>query len=176
MKSVDVRKHTIRNITLSAMLLAVLIVQEELLIFLPNIQFTVVLLMVYAAILPYSMLISLTVGYVIIDSLIMGSFNMLYVVPMLIGWILLVLVSKKLQHQKIWILIMVSFIFGFVYGWLFIPSKFLEIGIDRLWPYFISDLPFEIMMAISNIVTVILLYVPLKKLLLSLMNQSSSEL
>lgn len=161
------RKQSIRTITFSAMLLAVLVVQEQLLTLLPNIQLTVVLIMVYGAILPYTYLTTVIVGYVFLDSMIMGSFHLLYLIPMLIGWLSLAYVSRMIRHRKIGLIIFVAMFYGFYYGWLFIPFRLLDIGINRFWEYLKSDLIFEFFMVVNNVLTVGLLYLPIKRLLSS---------
>jgi hypothetical protein len=143
------------------MLLGILIVQEQLLVFLPNIQLTVVLIMVYAAILPGYLLGFLVVGYVILDNLLMGSFSLIYTPPMLIAWSLLALIGFLVKGRSIIIILIIAFFFGFIYGWIFIPFNMFLHGINIFWPYLISDLPFEITMAVNNYLTVLLLYKPL---------------
>ncbi len=56
---------------------------------------------------------------------------------------------------------MFAFVFGFVYGWVFIPFRMLQLGIDELWPYLLADLPFEIIMATTGLLTVLWIYKPL---------------
>lgn len=164
MKHIKTLKVNLGSITLTAMLLAVLIVQEELLILLPNVQLTTLLIMVYASILPLSLFVSLTVGYVVLDSLLMGSFNPMYMIPMLISWTLLGLITRKFADHPIWVLCTIATLFGFVYGWSFIPSKMLTLEVFHVWPYLVSDLLFEAIMAVTNLITVLLLYKPLRKL------------
>ncbi len=147
------------------MLLAVLVVQEELLVLLPNIQLTTVLLMVYAAILPGSMLGILVVAYVFIDNLIMGSMNLMYIVPMLLAWLVFSFIARAIRHKSMFVILGFAFIYGFVYGWFYIPAKIIEQGINVFWPYLQADIPFEIIMAVNNYFTVLLLYPILRNLL-----------
>ncbi|MBN2504364.1 MAG: hypothetical protein JXB20_03365 [Bacilli bacterium] len=147
------------------MFLAVLVVQEQLLVLLPNIQLTAVLLMVYAAVLPSSLLGVLVFAYVLLDSMLMGSLNLLYVIPMLAAWLTFVYVARLLRDRSIFIILIFAFLYGFVYGWFFIPAAMIERGIAIAWPYFLADLPFEIVMAVNNYFTVLLLYPLLKNLL-----------
>ncbi len=166
-------KRNLRNIVFTAMLLTVLVVQEQLLVLLPNIQLTTVLLMVYAAILPGSLLGVLVVSYVFLDNLLMGSFNLLYTLPMLFAWLFFVFVARLIRNKSMFVILLFALVFGFVYGWFYIPSMMIERGISIFWPYLLSDLPFEIVLALNNYFTVLLLYPILTGLLRPLMSESN---
>ncbi len=144
------------------MLLAILFVQEQLLVLVPQFQFTVVLIMVYAAIFPYRILMPLIAGYVLLDNIYMGTLNYLYFIPMLTAWLLLAFVSRKLRFKPFYIQTITAIAFGFVYGWIYLPARMIEQGVGIFWLYLKMDLPFEIMMAASNFVTVLLVYQPLR--------------
>jgi len=155
---------------LTAILLAILVVQEEYLVLLPNIQFTAVLLLVYAAILPWSLLCTLVVSYVFIDNLIMGSFSLLYTIPMLFAWLFFVVIGKLIAKKSFFVILIFAFAFGFIYGWFYFPTQMILQGVDILWPYFLADLEFEIVMAVCNYFTVLLLYRTLVALLEKLLS------
>ncbi len=161
----DTHKVSLRHLILTGMLLAVLIAQEQLLIFLPNIQLTVVLIMVYAAILPGYLLVFLVLGYVLLDNLIMGSFSLIYTPPMLLAWLMLALIGRLVRDRSMIVILLAALLFGFLYGWVFIPFNMIVYGLNVFWPYLASDLPFEIVMAVNNYFTVLLLYRPLTALL-----------
>ncbi len=158
-------KINVRTITLTAMLLSVLVVQEEVLMFIPNVQLTTVLIMVYAAVLPLPLLLVLVSGYVVIDGFIMGTFFSYYTVPMLFSWLLLALVARAIRHRSFWMIVLVAVIHAFIYSWSFIPIRIMEQGIGILWPYLVADVPFELMLAASNLVTVFLFYRPFRDVL-----------
>jgi len=168
---------TIRQITLAAMLVTILYVQELILSSLPNIQLTVVLIMVYGATLPLSMSLSIITGYVFLDNLLFGSFSILYTPGMLAAWITLVLVSKALANKKfVWTLVFAT-VFGLLYGWFYIPGKFIEQGIFNLGAYLLADLlPFGIILIINNFFTVLLMYRHLRTLLESLIDSDSIQI
>jgi len=165
------RKDTVRSITLAAMLLAILFVQEQFLVLIPQFQFTVVLIMVYATIFPYKILVPMISGYVLLDNMFMGTLNYLYFVPMLFAWLLLALVSRALKNKPFYVQTILAIVFGFFYGWVYLPARMLEQGIGIFWLYLKMDLPFEIMMAISNFITVLLVYQPLRLALENLTKQ-----
>ncbi|MDD3842149.1 MAG: hypothetical protein WCS48_03755 [Candidatus Izemoplasmatales bacterium] len=161
---------SIKSITVSAMLLAVLIAQEYALMAIPNVQLTVVLIMAYASVLPWATLLPVVAIYVLIDNMIMGSLSILYFWPMLVAWLVLAIVSKLLVNKDLWVQVVFALIFGFIYGWFFAFVYVVQFGWATLIPYLISDFPFEVIMAINNFVTVSIIYLPIKKTLGNLMN------
>ena len=168
--------RSIRHITLAAMLLAVLYVQELLLSGLPNIQLTVVLIMVYAAVLPLSLSLPIVIGYVLLDNLLFGTISLIYTPAMFFSWMLLAIVAKLLSKKSFYAILGFAVLFAFLYGWSFIPANIMVQGITNFWPYLWADLPFELIMALSNFVSVLLLYRPLKSILKNLYEPSSSSL
>ena len=159
----------IRSITLAGMLLAILFVQEQLLVLVPQFQFTVVLIIVYAAIFPYKILIPLVGAYVLLDNIYMGTLNLLYFVPMLLAWLLLAIVARAIRNRPFYVQVIMAILFGFVYGWAYLPARMIEQGVGIFWLYLKMDLPFEIMMAASNLITMLLIYQPLRLSLEKLM-------
>ncbi|MDT8336530.1 MAG: hypothetical protein RQ856_01730 [Candidatus Izemoplasmatales bacterium] len=152
----------IRSITLAGMLLAILFIQEQLLVLVPQFQFTVVLIMVYACIFPYKILVPMILGYVLLDNIFMGTLNYLYFVPMVIAWVGFAIVAKTLRDKPFYIQVILAIAFGFVYGWIYLPARMIEQGVGIFWLYLKMDLPFEIMMAASNLITVLISYHPLR--------------
>jgi len=148
------------------MLLTILVIQEEFLLWLPQVQLTVILIIVYAQFLSNKELYPLIIGYVILDNMIMGSFNLYYTPAMFFSWLLLAFVAKKLRNKSDYILLIVAVLFAFIYGWSFIPGAMLVqgFGIDKLWLYVKLDFPFELGMAFNSIVTFLLLYHPLNEM------------
>lgn len=150
-----------------AMCVTILFVQEQLLVILPNIQFTTMLLVLFASLFTLKENIVMIIVYVFLDSLYMGALNPLYMTPMLIGWMLIPISYNLLlrkTHNEI-ILAFFGLLFGFIYGWVFIPFRMLELGISEFWPYLLLDIPFEILMALSNFLTILWLYKPLYRTL-----------
>lgn len=163
MKPTKKQMTTLRSITLAAMLLAILVAQEELLVLIPNVSLTSVLIMVYGVVLPLSLYFSVIIGYVIIDSLVMGSFIPVYVIPMMIMWIILGLVAKRFKLSPLYVQIIIGVFFAFVYGWSFIPGNMILLSGFKFWPYLLADIPAEAIMAVSNGVTIAFLYLPIRK-------------
>lgn len=156
------KKDMIRSITLAGMLLAILFVQEQLLVLVPQFQFTVVLIIVYAAIFPYKILLPMIFAYVLLDNIYMGTMNYLYFIPMAFAWLALASVSREIRHKPFYIQVILAVAFGFVYGWVYLPARMIEQGVGIFWLYLKMDLPFEIMMAASNLLTMLVAYQPLR--------------
>lgn len=93
-------RQNIRSITLQAMLLAVLVVQEYILSGIPQVQLTIILILVYAQFLPYKKLIPLIMAYVLLDNLLMGSISLLYTPTMLIIWPLYAAFARSLMKNQ----------------------------------------------------------------------------
>ncbi len=150
-----------------ALSIAILFTQEQLLVFLPNVQLTVLLIILFVSVFSFKESIIMITSYVLLDSLYMGGFNLFYMVPMMLAWYLIpvsyhtILRKTKSEHK----LALFAMVFGFVYGWMFIPFNMLQLGIPNFWPYLIADLPFELIMATTGFITVLWMYKPLYKVL-----------
>ena len=77
----------IKEITLYSVLTSILFVQEQLLAFLPNVQLTFFLIILYSKVLKLRGSILIVVLHVILDNLLNGSFTPIIVIPMLLGYI-----------------------------------------------------------------------------------------
>jgi hypothetical protein len=146
------------------MLLALLVAQEELLVFIPQVQLTVILIIVFARYLTYKELIPLVLAYVLLDNMIMGSLNLLYSLPMFLSWPLLAIVARALRKKPDYVLFIWGVAFAFIYSWMFIPVNMLVQDAFDPWLYFIIDLPWEIALAANSAATFLLLHKPLTSL------------
>ncbi|MFA5289792.1 MAG: hypothetical protein WC351_01955 [Candidatus Izemoplasmatales bacterium] len=158
-------KHrSIRQLMLTSMLLAVLVVQELALSSIPNVQLTFVLLLVYAAVLPGYQLGILVLAYVFLDNLIFGSLNFFIVVPMLIAWTLYVFLGRLLRNRSIIVILVFVTIFSFFYGWIFIPFAYFQFyqGVPgAIKALIVADIPFDLILAVNGYFTTLALYRPL---------------
>ena len=156
---------SIRRYLATGMVLAVTVVLESMLAMIPNVQLTVVLIAVYAMTETLGMSITFVSAYVLLDSVLAGSFNPLYVLPALIAWLLFAIVMHALRNRKLVVIVIAATLFGFVYGWFYLPARMLEYGIGIFWPYLVADLPFEVLMAVNNLITVAIALKPLRALM-----------
>ncbi len=150
------------DLAVIAILTVIVFTVEQALSFIPNVQLTVVLLIIYTKVVGFKKTIIIVLLHTVIDNLYNGSINPFIVMPMLIGWslipILLSTIFRKFD-SPVWMMLF-AFIFGFVYGWMFIPFASYQFGINA-WAYFLSDLPFEAVMGVSGAISVGLFYTPI---------------
>ena len=157
---------TTRDITLIAILTAILFVQEQVLSFLPNFQLTVFLLVLFSKKIGFINTIIITTIHVLLDNLVMGSFNFIYVPFMLIGWliipVLLNTIFKKVNSNIL--LAVLGVMFSFIYCWIYIIPNCIILQTD-FFSYLIADVIWEILLASSSFITILLLYTPCSNVL-----------
>lgn len=158
----------VKDITIIAILTAVLFIQEQLLTFLPNVQLTLFLIVLYSKTLGIKKTIIIVIIHTFLDNLIMG-FNLLYFPFMLCGWLIipttLATIFKKVNSPII--LAFLGIGYALVYSWVFLIAHVLITEVE-FWAYLIADIYFEIILAASSFITILWLYEPLHKLLLEL--------
>ncbi len=167
MKQGDNMTTPLRRLIILAMSVTILFVQEQVLTFIPNVQFTTLLLVLYASLFKFRENVMIIFVHVILDSLYMGAFNPFYMTPMFIGWVLIPLAYHTVLNRttnEVKLAIFALFM-GFVYGWVFIPFVMIQLGMNQFWPYLLADIPFEIIMATANFITVLWLYQPMYRVL-----------
>ena len=153
----------LKRLIFMAMCITIVFVQEQILTIIPNVQFTTLLLVLYVSLFKWRESVAMIVIYVILDNLYMNSFNPIYTPAMLIAWLTIPLVYYTvLRATKSEVKLAVfGLLFGIYYGWVFIPFRMFELGITEFWPYLMLDIPFQIIMAASNFITILWLYKPL---------------
>ena len=156
--------NKIKDITLCAICTSILVVQEQILGFLPNIQLTLFLMVVFSKKLGLIRTIIIITCYTLIDGLIGGPFNIIYITFMLIGWliipILLCTIFKKVQSPLY--LALLGVMFAFTYSWInIIPNLILTSA--TIISYLIADYPFELLLAASSFLSILWLYTPIER-------------
>jgi len=155
---------SIKDITVIALLTAILFVQEELLTFIPNVQLTVFLLVLYSKKLGFFRTSIIVVIHVILDNLIIGSFSLIYTPAMFIGWelipVIICTVFKKTESNVV--LAFAGILSSLLYSWVFILPACILYKMSFV-AYMIGDVLFEIILALSSFVSILLLYKPLSK-------------
>ena len=153
----------LKRLIFMAMCVSILFVQEQALTLIPNVQFTTLLIVLYASIFNFREVMVMIAIHVVLDNLYMNSFNPIYTPAMLLAWwsipVFYVTVLRKTKNEMV--LAIFGLLYGFYYGWVFIPFRMFEQGITIFWPYLMLDIPFQIIMALSNFVTIYWLYKPL---------------
>lgn len=156
--------NKIKDITLCAICTSILVVQEQILAFLPNIQLTLFLMVLFSKKLGLIRTIIIITCYTLIDGLVGGPFNIIYIIFMLIGWliipILLCTIFKKVQSPLY--LALLGVMFAFTYSWInIIPNLILTSA--SIISYLIADYPFELLLAASSFLSILWLYTPIER-------------
>ena len=152
---------TTKDITLIALLTTLLFIQEQALSFIPNVQLTVFLLVLFSKKFGLLKTVIISSIHVILDNLVMGSFNLIFVPFMLLGWLIIPIslntVFKKVNSNIFLALLGVLFSFG--YCWIYIIPNCIILQVD-FTTYFLADLIWEVLLASSSFITILLLYNP----------------
>jgi energy-coupling factor transport system substrate-specific component len=152
---------TVRRMIIIATMITITVALEQFMAVLPNIQLTIVLLMVFISVLNLPESLILVLVYTILDNIIGGI--SIYFVPMLFAWSIyaVVVYFLKSNHQRL-------IIFGAIFPIFFsivlgVPYIIIN-GLDPLG-YFIADIPFTVIFIVNNLLTVAWLYPILQKTL-----------
>lgn len=156
----------VQDITIIAAFTAILFIQEQALSFLPNIQLTVFLLVLYSKVFKLWKVLIMIVIHVLLDNLFMGSFSIYYFPFMLIGWLVIPLVINIFfkNNENPIILAIVGFCCSFIYCWMFALPQVLFTE-TNLIVYLTADFLFEVILAISSFLTILWLFKPCYKIM-----------
>ena len=154
----------IRTLNEIPLFVAIIVTLEFLLGFLPNISFTPLLFAVYFSTRTGKQSFYLLSIYMLLEIAMWGVG--LWVIPMWLGWTLWIVMVKSNLPISI---ATKGVFFATLYGLMFMPLTVIVYGIDP-WAYITADIPFQINMMVSNVLTLTLFYIPLKKVLTELSN------
>ncbi len=147
-----------------AMLTAILFVQETLLSSIPNIQISVLLIMVYAATLGVSKATLVMTVHVLLDNMLWGSLNPLTACPMWLGWFVLILIAFSLRRAPLPLIVVGSVVGSLIYCWCFAIFNVIFLNVNII-AYLVADIIFEVLMCACSVITVMFLYRPAEKLI-----------
>lgn len=163
-------KSSVKSIVLFALLSALLLITQIALAPLPNIELVSLLIILYTVVLQKKNLYIIYV-FALLEGLIYGFgmwwFCYLYVWTILWG---ITMLFKKEQNALFFAFI--SGFFGILFGTLCSVPYFLTGGIQMGFSWIVSGLPFDIVHGIGNFVSALLLFRPLKNILLKAYTQS----
>ena len=162
-----------KDLILIALFSAILFIQEEALTFLPNIQLTVFLIILYTKTLGFKKTTLIILIHVLLDNLVLGSFNIVFTPFMFLGWMLIPILLNTLfknlnDHLN---LAYFSILSSFLYSWIYIIPAVLILHVDVL-AYLASDFIFEVLLAGSSFLSTLWLYNPLYKAMQILLNKT----
>lgn len=153
---------------------ALLIISKEALSMIPNVEIVTLLFLVYTYCLDLRTTLYISFIFTITQSLIYPPH--LWVITYLIIWPLLIFGANILKKRNVSIITLALYaaIFGLSFGFIDSLVNTIIFGPKILIPMWIRGLPFDIIHSISNYLTVILLFKPLKTNLYKIINQKGS--
>ena len=157
-------KITVKDIALMAILTAILFVQEQLLTFIPNVSLTIFLIVLFSKKLGLIKTLLIITCHVLLDNLFMSSFNVVFVGFNLLGYYIIPLTLctffKRINNNIV--LGLLGFIYSLIYCWMYIFPNMIVLNIDLI-SYLIADILWELVLALSSLISIILLYNPMSK-------------
>ena len=166
---------SVKRLVRIAIFASLMFVQEFVLSFIPNIQLTQCLIAIYYYAFGLVDTLFIILIHVFLDNLIMGSFNLIYTPAMLVGWMLLPIILHifKSKQNKFFVATLVG-IHAIMYSLCFALANSLMLEVSFL-TYFISDIPFEVILIVNGFVTTLLLKDKLVLLLQKYNNHNSLQ-
>ena len=160
------RKLNTYDIVLTGILTAILFVQEEALTFIPNVQLTVFLIVLYSKTVGYFRTSIIVFIHVLLDNLVMGSMNVVTFVPMLIGWELIptIICTLGRKVEKPVFLALFSIPIVLIYDFIFALFNYWILDIDLI-TWYTGGIIFDIVLIMSSFLSILWLYTPLKKVI-----------
>ena len=165
-------KITVRELCILAFMSVLLFIQEELFVFIPNFQFTFLLLAIYVSVFGFKKTSLIIFAHVLLDNIYMGSLTPIVMIPMWLGYMIYIGIIWLLKNKNIWLLTLGGILGAYIYCMLFLVTNavFLEINVYLYW---LADIPFEIMLISTIAFTMIYLYKPLRRKLSELWNKDN---
>lgn len=163
-------KITVRELCILAFMSVLLFIQEELFVFIPNFQFTFLLLAIYVSVFGFKKTSLIIFAHVLLDNIYMGSLTPIVMIPMWLGYMIYIGIIWLLKNKNIWLLTLGGIIGAYIYCMLFFVTNIVFLEID-IYHYWLADIPFEIMLMSTIAFTMIYLYKPLRRKLSELWNK-----
>ena len=165
---------TIKRLCILVVLTTILFAQEELLTFIPNVQLTFLLVVIYGATIGIRDGTLVILAHVLLDNLFMGTFNLYCMAPQFLGLFITLIMARIFKNKNEIIQSLFGAIGALIYCWLYVLVNiwFLDV---RFIDYLIADIPFEIILVASTVVSILFLYKPLVKLINKFLNNNEGE-
>ena len=165
-----------RDITLIAVFGVLLTLQEELLAFIPNVSLTVFLIVLYSKVFGTKRTLLILVIHVALDNFIMGNMSPIFVPCMYVGWALIpILLNTVFKNASKTIhLALLGAMFSFLYCWIYIVPAHYAMGVSYS-AYILSDILFEVILAVSSFLSILWLYDPCYRILSNLYNERTQS-
>ena len=159
----------IKDITVIAFFAGILFIQEQLLSFIPNVQLTVFLIVLYSKVFKLWQTLIIVLIHTLLDNIFMSSFSIYYFPFMLLGWSFIPIIINLFfrKNDNPITLAIVGMGCSFIYCWLFMIPQLLLTEVNIV-AYFMADIFFEVILAITSFLTILWLYNPCARLLMKI--------
>lgn len=154
------KREIILKTIIYAICATILFVQETILSIIPNFQFTTLLIVLFFNLFGFKATVLIIIVHVFLDNLWMQSLSVIYTPAMFLGWLSLPLILLIVPRKNEIILSIVGALHGIIYSLFFVIAQVFITQVD-IKAYLIADIPFVIILSISNFVTILWLYQPL---------------
>ena len=165
---------TVKELAILAFMTVILFIQEELLSFIPNFQFTFLLIAVYIKVVGFKRTSLIVLVHVLLDNLFMGSVLPYVMIPMLIGYFIYMALIYFFRNKNIYLLMIMGVLGSLIYCYMFLFVNIIFLDVNP-YAYWILDLPFEGILALTTAITLFYLYEPLSNKLSKLMNKNDND-
>lgn len=164
-------KLKIRDMTLIAMMAAVIEVCKLTLASIPNVELTTFWIIMFSLYFGKRVYFVVIV-FILVEGMVYGVH--LWWIMYLYTWPLLVFITMRLKkYVSVWTLTFLSGLFGFLFGFLCsFPYFFIGLtkgsimnGLKTAFAWWVAGIPFDILHGISNIVLMSLLYHPVMRMM-----------
>ena len=167
-------KLTIKELSILAFMTVILFLQEELLSFIPNFQFTFLLIAVYIKVVGFRKTSVIVLAHILLDNLFMGSVIPYVMIPMIIGYFIYMALIYFFRNKNIYLLMLFGVLGSLIYCYMFLFANIIFLDVEP-YAYWILDLPFEGILALTTAITLFYLYEPLSNKLSKLLKKNDND-
>ena len=155
----------VKDIALLGILNAILYLVDQVLSFVPFLQLSMLLIILFSRKMGALKTSIIVIIYVILEYIGAG-FNLLFFIFSVIGWLFVPLLTNFLfrKTKSVISIALQGVLFSFLYSWIHIIPSCIIIE-SSIIDYLSMDVFFEISLAISSFVSILLLYKPLEKVI-----------
>lgn len=155
----------VKDIALLGILTAILYLVDQVLSFVPFLQLSMLLIILFSRKMGTLKTSIIVIIYVILEYIGAG-FNLLFFIFSVIGWLFVPLLTNFLfrKTKSVISIALQGVLFSFLYSWIHIIPSCIIIE-SSIIDYLSMDVFFEISLAISSFVSILLLYKPLEKVI-----------
>lgn len=155
----------VKDVALLGILNAILYLVDQVLSFVPFLQLSMLLIILFSRKMGTLKTSIIVIIYVILEYIGAG-FNLLFFIFSVIGWLFVPLLTNFLfrKTKSVISIALQGVLFSFLYSWIHIIPSCIIIE-SSIIDYLSMDVFFEISLAISSFVSILLLYKPLEKVI-----------